>query len=96
MATVGLLLLVGAHPELFSLATVVDALGADGLLLLLEIQLTGVLLSTLRVALAYGRTLRHGPLLQGVGRRIGDFLLNCGGPVGQYGYLTLATRGRAR
>lgn len=48
--TVLLLLALSAHPELFSLGTMVDALGIDGLWLLLEIQLTAVLLPVLLTA----------------------------------------------
>lgn len=88
LAAVGvvLLLALSAHPELFSIGTLVDALGIDGLWLLLELQLTGVLLT----GLAWCR-----PHLRPVGHAIGDFLCDCGGPVGQYGYLWLTTRTRA-
>ena len=68
----------------------VDALGVDGLLLLLEIQLTGVLLPMLLTAFAWCR-----PALRAARRSVGDVLLHGSGPVGQYGYLSLATRLRA-
>lgn len=87
VVTVILLLALGAHPELFSLGTMIDALGADGLWLLLEIQLTAVLLPILLAALIGCR-----PYLRPVGRAIGDFLRNDGGPVGQHGYLRMVTR----
>ncbi|ODV19417.1 MAG: hypothetical protein ABT19_06780 [Rhodanobacter sp. SCN 68-63] len=88
--SVVLLLALSAHPELFSIGTLVDALGIDGLWLLLDLQLTGVLLPGLLTGLAWCR-----PYLRPVGRAIGDFLRDCGGPVGQYGYLWLTTRTRA-
>ena len=84
--TVAVLLALSAHPELFSLGTMVDALGVDGLWLLLEIQLTGLLLPMLLTALIWCR-----PYLRLASRPVGAFLLNYGGPVGQYGYLRLAT-----
>ena len=91
VTTVVLLLALSAHPELFALGTIVDALGIDGLWLLLEIHLTGVLLPMLLTALVWCR-----PYLRPVRRAIGGFLLNYGGPVGQYGYLCWTTRSFSR
>lgn len=91
VVSVVLLLALSAHPELFSVGTLVDALGIDGLWLLLELQLVGVLLPMLLTGLAWCM-----PYLRPVGRAIGNFLRDCGGPVGQYGYLWLTTRTRAR
>ncbi len=87
VTTVILLLALSAHPELFPLGTMVDALGVDGLWLLIEIQITGLLLPMLLTALVWCR-----PYLRPVCRAVGEFLLNYGGPVGQYGYLRWTTR----
>lgn len=91
VTTVVLLLALSAHPELFPLGTMVDALGLDGLWLLIEIQLTGLLLPMLLTALVWCR-----PYLRPVHQAIGGFLLNYGGPVGQYGYLRWTTRSSPR
>ncbi|MGN6741069.1 hypothetical protein [Dyella sp.] len=80
--SVVLLLALSARPELFSVAMLVVALGIDGLWLLLELQLTGVLLPVLLTGLAWCH-----PRGRPVGRAIEDFLRDCGVRVRPYGYL---------
>lgn len=90
-ATLIVLFALSAHPELFSLGTLVDALGVDGLLVLLELQLGGLLLAWLPSAWARCR-----PPLASMARQIGDAMVDHGGPVGQYAWLCVATHSGCR